>query len=158
VAILVGNFPAAAGKPAPAGYQEPDLPKQNRPLVRDGRLQAPKKRTDRSYLRTPEAPPMPETPEEGGEALETVDEAVRAPAPPTPEPAKASAAPARRYAAAPPPAARAIQQQGVRKRRDFDLNSLAERDTRYAMHELRRIFVLATIVIVTLIVLGIVLR
>jgi hypothetical protein len=35
---------------------------------------------------------------------------------------------------------------------------MAVRDTRYAMHELRRIAILATLVIITLIVLAIVLR
>ena len=53
---------------------------------------------------------------------------------------------------------RAIQQQGVRKRRDVDLGALARRDTSYAYHELRRIGVLATMVIVTLVVLWFVLR
>jgi hypothetical protein len=54
--------------------------------------------------------------------------------------------------------ARALQQQGVRKRRELDVAALARRDTQYAFHELRRIAILATLVIVTLIVLGIVLR
>ena len=57
-----------------------------------------------------------------------------------------------------PTSVRAIQQQGVRKRREFDVQSLAVRDTQYAIHELRRIAILATMVVVTLIVLGIVLR
>jgi hypothetical protein len=111
---------------------------------------------------------MPDTPEEGAEVLESVDDAVRTVDPPPPEPAAtaakqpvaaatATAAPARRYVAQ-PAAARAIQQQGVRKRREIDVNAMAMRDTRYAMHELRRIAILATLVIVTLIVLGIVLR
>ena len=55
-----GNFNAGNG-----GKQD-SLPKQNRPLVRDGRLQTPKKRTDRSYLR----PGGPEVADE----LTTVDE------------------------------------------------------------------------------------
>lgn len=144
------------------------MPKQNRPLIRDGRLQpAPKKRTDRSYLRTSVPPPpaeMPETPDEGAEALESIDDAVRTVDPPAPTPERpptperaATAVASRRYVGA-PAAARAIQQQGVRKRRDVDVTALAMRDTRYAMHELRRIIILATMVIVTLIVLGIVLR
>jgi hypothetical protein len=53
---------------------------------------------------------------------------------------------------------RAIQQQGVRRRREVDLHALAVADTRYALHELRRIAILTTMVVVTLIVLGIVLR
>jgi hypothetical protein len=55
-------------------------------------------------------------------------------------------------------AARALQQQGVRKRRDIDVDALGRRDTSYAMHELRRIAILAVMVVVTLVVLGIVLR
>jgi hypothetical protein len=55
-------------------------------------------------------------------------------------------------------AARALQQQGVRRRREIDPQALADYDSRYAKHELRRIVILATMVIVTLIVLGIVLR
>ena len=54
--------------------------------------------------------------------------------------------------------ARALQQQGVRKRREFDVNALAMRDSKYAIHELRRIFILATMVVITLIVLAFVLR
>ena len=57
-----------------------------------------------------------------------------------------------------PTTVRAIQQQGVRKRRDVDLTALARRDTSYAYHELRRIAVLATMVIVTLVILWFVLR
>ena len=57
-----------------------------------------------------------------------------------------------------PQSVRAMQQQGVRKRRELDLDALARSDTQYAMHELRRIAILATAVIVTLIVLSIVLR
>ena len=51
-----------------------------------------------------------------------------------------------------------MQQQGVRKRREVDVQSLAVRDTQYAMHELRRIAILAAMIVVTLIVLGFVLR
>jgi hypothetical protein len=139
------------------------LPKQNRPLVRDGRLQAPKKRTDRSYLR-PSTGATEIVPVED-EAAE-LDEIAEAPA--AAEPTGAFAAPASVpvRAAAPasvpagklPTAVRAIQQQGVRKRRDVDLGALARRDTSYAYHELRRIAVLATMVIVTLVVLWFVLR
>ena len=53
---------------------------------------------------------------------------------------------------------RAMQQQGVRHRRELDVNELAMRDTHYAMHELRRIAVLTALVIIALIVLTIVLR
>jgi hypothetical protein len=53
---------------------------------------------------------------------------------------------------------RAIQHQGVRRRRELDLHALAVADTKYAIHELRRIAVLAAMVVVTLVVLGIVLR
>jgi hypothetical protein len=143
------------------------LPKQNRPLVRDGRIQAPKKRTDRSYLNTVSAPPAPpesETIPEAEvnigvvEAPEAAPSAVAA----TAEPVGARAepvAPARTYGTRATGAARAIQQQGVRsRRRELDVNALAERDTRYAMHELRRIAILATLVVITLVVLGIVLR
>jgi hypothetical protein len=76
--------------------------------------------------------------------------------PPAPEPVPApvgAPTPARTTGAA-----RALQQQGVRKRRDVDLNALARRDTSYALHELRRIGILAATVVVTLVVLGIVMR
>jgi hypothetical protein len=143
------------------------VPKTNKPLVRDGRLQAPKKRTDRSYLRpTPAAtaatdissvedPPEDEAAEATAPDLAT--SAIAAFAPPAPAPARAApaTAPAARKL---PTTVRAIQQQGVRKRRDFDLGALARRDTSYAYHELRRIAVLATMVIVTLAVLWFVLR
>lgn len=136
------------------------LPKQNRPLIRDGRLQATKKkRTDRSYLRpAPEAAPAPLSEDEAAAAEARAEEDVlgEAPAP------VSAAVPSRAVAEAMPrrlPASvRAIQQQGVRTRRQLDLNALAESDTRYALHELRRIAVLAAMVVVTLVVLGIVLR
>jgi len=121
------------------------LPKQNKPLVRDGRIQA-KKRTDRSYLRS--AAPTPatqktaeETLAEPDEVADVIDEA-------------AASVPAARL----PQAVRAMQQQGVRKRRELDLQALARNDTTYALHELRRIAVLATLVFATLIVLAFVLR
>ncbi len=127
------------------------MPKQNRPLIRDGRIQA-KKRTDRSYLR-PNAAPADGAPTD--EAAADADEPdftalhvaeIRASVAPAALPGRL------------PTSVRAIQQQGVRKRRDIDLNALAVNDTKYALHELRRIAVLATMVVVTLVVLGIVLR
>jgi hypothetical protein len=142
------------------------VPKQNRPLVRDGRIQAPKKRTDRSYLR----------PSSGATEIVAVDddaatddapeaeapvavEATKAPtaafAPPAPQPV---ASPSAASVGKLPTTVRAIQQQGVRKRRDVDLQALARRDTSYAYHELRRIAVLATMVVVSLVVLWFVLR
>jgi uncharacterized membrane protein len=124
-------------------------------------LQVKKKRTDRSYLR-PE--PQPQTAEEpvAEEAPAAKIAAAAEPTgvfapPPPPQPAAtrpaAAAAPARATGAA-----RALQQQGVRKRSDIDAQALARRDTSYAIHELRRIGILAVSVVVTLIVLGIVLR
>ena len=126
------------------------MPKQNRPIVRGGRLQ-PKKRTDRSYLSPRPAAPAPE---EGLDAEASVEDlGVEAAAPGRAAPPQPVAASYRV-----PTAVRAIQQQGVRKRRTVDVHGLAARDARYALHELRRIAVLAAMVIVTLIVLGIVLR
>ena len=152
------------------------MPKQNRPLVRDGRLQAKKKRTDRSYLRPngagrvavaeePEAA-VPTEAEEAAEAQAPAEEmsvgeadAVEAA---TGRPAAASmtpeAAPVRAGATRLPTTVRALQQQGVRKRREFDVHALAIRDTNYAIHEMRRIAILSVMVIVTLIVLGVVMR
>ena len=132
------------------------MPKQNRPLVRDGRIQA-KKRTDRSYLRPDSAPSAPagEAPDSSDTPLmaepDAVSEILATSAPSVA--AATSAIPGRV-----PSNVRAIQQQGVRKRREIDLHALAVNDTRYALHELRRIAILATMVIVTLIVLGIVMR
>jgi hypothetical protein len=135
------------------------LPRQNRPLVRDGRLQVKKKRTDRSYLggaAGPTEPPAVEPEESLDSGPSGADENAAAatlaaqPAPSTPARA---AAPTRL-----PTSVRALQQQGVRRRRELDVDALAERDTAYAFHELRRILILATIVVFTLIVLGIVLR
>jgi hypothetical protein len=152
------------------------LPRQNRPLVRDGRIQGKKKRTERSYLRPGVQPAAEEqiAEEEPQDAAEVVRAAAAAaaaePAPSMPELTAAFTPPppgADPLAPVPfqrtpsgklPTAVRAIQQQGVRKRREFDIQALAIRDTKYAMHELRRIAVLATMVVVTLIVLGIVLR
>jgi hypothetical protein len=138
------------------------LPRQNRPLVRDGRLQAgKKKRTDRSYLgggtQPPEALPEsdaaelePDTTETAAEPTLTAELAAAT----APAPARPTRAPSNRL----PTSVRAIQQQGVRKRRELDVDALAERDTRYALHELRRIFILTALVVATLIVLAIVLR
>jgi hypothetical protein len=153
------------------------VPRQNRPLVRDGRIQAKKKRTDRSYLRpapepeaVPEEPIAEEEPQDAADVVRAAVEAAAEPAPSMPEPTAAFAPPepaAEPSAPVPfqrtpsgklPTAVRAIQQQGVRKRRDFDIQALALRDTKYAMHELRRIAILATMVVVTLIVLGVVMR
>lgn len=135
------------------------MPKQNRSLVKDGRIQAPKKRTDRSYLGQPSgvtevAPASDETLELDETAASNEPMAAFAP------PVAAAPAPVRSTVPAGklPTAVRAIQQQGVRKRGDVDLAALAQRDTSYAFHELRRIAVLATMVIVTLVVLWFVLR
>jgi hypothetical protein len=147
------------------------LPKQNRPVVRDGRLQAAKKRTDRSYLRpngaTAPGAPSPAAPEAEPAAPPVVAEPAGieeelAPVEAVAEPiAPAPAAPAEPRVAAQTRAtgaARAIQQQGVRKRREFDVEALGVRDTRYAIHEMRRIIILTVLVVVTLIVLAVVLR
>lgn len=156
----------AANEPARPGPVGVSLPRQNRPLVRGGRLQAKKKRTDRSYLGPAPAEPQPAVEEEVPDASDVVREAARSAA--EPEAAEPEAAePVESTEAAPfkrtpsgklPTAVRAIQQQGVRKRREVDVQALALRDTRYAIHELRRIAILATMVVVTLIVLSLVLR
>lgn len=151
------------------------MPKQNRPFARDGRLQAKKKRTDRSYLR----PNAAAAAVEDAPIVESVaDDAAEAPAdagavPATPAGAADGGGAVRREqrrvagTAAPAAAAsagrlpttvRAIQQQGVRKRREFDVQALAMRDSAYALHELRRIFILASMVVITLVVLWFVLR
>ncbi len=145
------------------------MPKQNRPAVRDGRIQAKKKRTDRSYLRPAGAPPAAEpVEEEQDDATEAAHAAVEAaepgmPADPT-SAFSAAAAPAQTSAdrpAAPgklPTAVRAIQQQGVRKRREVNIEALQRRDSDYAIHEFRRIAVLAVMVVATLVILTFVLR
>jgi hypothetical protein len=127
------------------------VPKQNRPFVRDGRLQTKKKRTDRSYLRPEtETATVEAVSDEAGE-----DAPMAAAVPASPAPVAPSvAAPAGSL----PSAVRAIQQQGARRRREVDVEALAAHDTRYALHELRRIAILAVLVIVTLIVLAIVMR
>jgi hypothetical protein len=152
------------------------LPKQNRPAIRDGRIQAKKKRTDRSYLRPAAAPSVPEEPAElledndERDAAEVVRAAVEAAEPTTPaEPATAFSAPAAPAPAPPaagrpvspgklPTTVRAIQQQGVRKRREVNIQALQRRDSDYAIHEFRRIAVLAVMVVITLVVLTFVLR
>jgi hypothetical protein len=141
------------------------LPKSNRPLVRDGRIQAPKKRTDRSYLRPTSdalgAAPAPDDDAEIDEMADAAEGAATAAAPIAafaPPAAPSFAAAPKQVSSKLPTTVRAIQQQGVRKRGDVDLSALAKRDTSYAYHELRRIAVLATMVIVTLVVLWVVLR
>ena len=143
------------------------MPRQDRPVVRDGRLQVKKKRTDRSYL-SPDAPTGPQITEEPVEDEAPAQEMTAPvdptaafappPAPAAPAPAPSPASAAAIAAARASGAARALQQQGVRKRSDVDLQALGRRDTSYAMHELRRIGVLAVMVVTTLIVLGVVLR
>jgi hypothetical protein len=132
------------------------------------RIQARKKRTDRSYLPTTEPPPA--EPVQETEATDESPETEAAPLPvaatpvaatpvaATPVAAGASAVAAPRPPGRVPSAVRAIQQQGVRKRGEIDLHELAVADTRYAMHELRRIAIFAALVIVTIVVLAIVMR
>ncbi|HYM14162.1 MAG TPA: hypothetical protein VEZ14_01220 [Dehalococcoidia bacterium] len=145
------------------------MPKQNRPLVRDGRIQARKKRTDRSYLGTAAAPPAPDAEvaaeDDARDAADVVRAAVDASEAVIPAgPAPLSTAPAATAPPAPPAAGklpttvRAIQQQGVRKRREFNVQALARRDSEYALHELRRIFILALMVVIALLVLTYFLR
>jgi hypothetical protein len=147
------------------------LPRQNRPLVRDGRLQSnKKKRTDRSYLGAVAQPRIDEEPAVEEAANEELSADITEQAPESAAPEAVAAAPEAAAEAAPvgtsqparsgrlPSGVRALQQQGIRRRRELDVDALAERDTRYAYHELRRILILTTMVIVTLIVLGIVLR
>ncbi len=140
------------------------MPKQNRPLVRDGRIRAAKKRTDRSYLR----PGAPSTSEQNADdALLDAEDAAENELPaaePMPEvaaiapTASSVASSARRVPGRAAGSVRAMQQQGVRHRRELNVDEMAVRDTRYAIHELRRIAVLTTLVIIALIVLTIVLR
>jgi hypothetical protein len=164
------------------------MPKQNRPLVRDGRLQVKKKRTDRSYLRPASSAPSPaetavvdeEIEDEVATGADVAEMGIDAEAPPdAPLPGTAAVDPPAAFtpsstrAVPPAPAAaiqprsapnrlptavRAMQQQGVRRRREFDVHALAIRDTQYAFHELRRIAILATMVIITLVILWFLLR
>lgn len=142
------------------------MPKKD--LVRDGRLQAPKKRTDRSYLKaapatTPAAitkPEIDEAEDMGAEApladVEATAVAAAPAAPPTsPAPAAATSAATAAAAARHSGAARALEQQGVRKRRELDVDALARRDSEYAKHELRRIFIFASLVFAILVVITI---
>jgi hypothetical protein len=125
------------------------------------------KRTDRSYLR-PTSKPAPEQlqteadepdetlvnpadlPEEIGAepdiVADTIEDVV--------EESPAAMASAARL----PSGVRALQQQGVRRRREVDVDELARADTRYAMHELRRIAIITVVIVVALIVAAIVLR
>jgi len=135
------------------------LPKQNRPLVRDGKIQPRQKRTDRSYLSGDAPAPADDETAAPEELTEAAPEAVSPVAAFAPPPPAQPASPARPAPSAKlPTAVRAIQQQGVRKRRELDVHALAVRDTRYALHELRRIAVLASGVVVTLIALTFFLR
>lgn len=144
------------------------MPSKNRPLVRDGRIQAKKKRTERSYLSSAPSPATvveepavdDEAPVDAATAYESTDALVEALPIEEPATAATTAAPAPAAAASGrlPTTVRAMQQQGVRKRRAFDVHALALRDSQYAIHEMRRIFILAAMVITTLIVLGFVLR
>jgi len=158
-----GQFTRAPGQTGVAPGAT--VPNKNRPLVRDGRIQAQKKRTDRSYLRPGAAPTTPEAYAE--EARLDAEDAVENELPAAePMPEVAAVAPtatsvassSRRVPGRAAGSVRAMQQQGVRHRRELNVSDLAVRDTRYAIHELRRIAVLAALVVITLIVLTIVLR
>lgn len=131
------------------------MPKQNRPVVKDGRLQSStKKRTDRSYLNAAGAPAegpdadivAPEA--DGAEvepAAEAVPAAVAAPEPmPMPRPAQVPSA------VAPGPASR--------RKHDVDVDALGKRDTSHALHELRRISIFSVLVIIALVVMAMMLR
>lgn len=136
------------------------MPKQNRPVVREGRLQPGKKRTDRTYLR-PGAPPATTPAEPAPAEQSAADEPISEPdvvADILVEEAPAAAAATSAVPGRLPSNVRALQHQGVRRRREVDLHALAVADTKYALHELRRIAILAVIVVATLIVLGVVLR
>lgn len=137
------------------------MPKQNRPLVRDGKIQPRQKRTDRSYLGGDAAAPADDAAlvDEAAAQDELTEAAPEAPSPIAAFAPPPPAQPARPTASGKlPTAVRAIQQQGVRKRRELDVHALGVRDTRYAIHELRRIAVLASGVVVTLIALTFILR
>jgi hypothetical protein len=182
----MGRLPGLPGSLSKRVSGRTLVPKQNRPLVRDGRLQAKKKRTDRSYLagngariavadepelEAQQAPPeagaaasesdaaQPEMSVAEADAIDAAEDAAVAEAMTPAGAVKAEPAPAAPSRAGRlPTAVRAMQQQGVRKRREFDVHALAVRDTRYAIHEMRRIFILSVMVIATLIVLGVVMR
>lgn len=144
------------------------MPSQNRPVVKDGRLVV-KKRTDRSYLKpasteveSASAPPEAEVATPSAPVVdETSPDATSASTAAFAAPTAAPVAPAPVPAAAPLPksaTARALEQQGVRKRREVDLDAVAKRDSSYAVHELRRIAILTAIVIVALVILTLTLR
>lgn len=138
------------------------MPKQNRPVVRDGRLQPARKRTDRSYLGgspAKVAPPPDEVlsnpadvPEDAGAEPDMVADVVEDVAEAAPRGSAAASI------AAMPAAQRVAQPQGQRRRREIDVDALARADARYALHELRRIALFAALVLITLIVLAFLLR
>lgn len=133
--------------------EEDALPKQNKPVVRDGRLQAPKKRTDRSYLGTTSSPPVaePELPT----SVQTNNPVAAFEAPPAM--AAAPAVPARATHAVAPVSA-AAPAVASRRRREVDPDELLAQDSSYAIHELRRIGVIAALILGTLIALGVFMR
>lgn len=131
------------------------MPRQERPVVKDGRLQVKKKRTDRSYLQ-PTAQTVTTEPdthvEPAAEPAAAGEPPVSVIAPPAVADQTATVAAARSATQ------RALEQQGVRKRREVDVNAVAKRDSAYAMHELRRIAILTTLVVVALVILTLTLR
>jgi hypothetical protein len=135
------------------------LPRQNRPVVRDGRLQTPKKRTDRSYLGTarPASAPEPEAPAEESAAPHDPGAAFQPPASPA-SPAAPVAPAAARQPSAVAPLATEHAATARRRRHEVDPEALLTQDSSYAMHELRRIGVLAVMVVATLIALGVFMR
>jgi hypothetical protein len=133
--------------------EEEALPKQNKPVVRDGRLQAPKKRTDRSYLGTTAAPEIAPSevpsPEQATDPVAAFEAPAAVVTPPTPQVAAAPVtAPAAQVASAP----------AARRRREVDPDELLAQDSSYAIHELRRIGIIAAIILGTLIGLGVFMR
>lgn len=133
--------------------EEDALSKQNKPVVRDGRLQAPKRRTDRSYLGT--APSSPVAEPDSPTPVQTADPAVAFQSPvPT---ATAPSAPAAATAVAAPAPATAPA-AAARRRREVDPEELLAQDSTYAMHELRRVGVIAALILGTLIGLGVFMR
>jgi hypothetical protein len=134
------------------------LPKRD--IVRDGRIQAPKKRTDRSYLRPGAAPATPAPEFATEEPTDQADDGSEVVATAATPPVAAAATGAKPAAARAPyvGAARAIQQQGVRKRRELDVEALGRRDSSYAIHELRRIAMFAGLIFVARVVLAFVLN
>lgn len=131
------------------------MPRQNRPVVRDGRLQAPKKRTDRSYLGNAAPPVAPAPSEAAADEPAPAHDPVAAFQPPAPPPAAAPAAPS---ALPVSPSQAAEHAAARRRRREVDPEALLAQDSSYAMHELRRIAILAVMVVATLIALGVFMR